>query len=290
MPEVLTLRFTAYKETRLGARHENEDRVGFAQTSNCHLLVACDGMGGIPRGEVAAQYVLEHLLRSFQLCAKPRLREPAAFLRDSIVAAHNALRLYAGEQAYEPVPCTTCVLALVQDDQVWLAHVGDSRGYVVRDGDVAIRTVDHSYVQHLINEGKISTAQAETHPERHKITNCLGQQRPPFVEVSQPAEIYPSDVVMVCTDGLWGSLSDAYIGQILSHTDIPTGMGCLMDLAESLAGRTCDNISAVAMSGEIEDRYRSGTARASSVQVTDVDVDIALTLIDAASSPRKDQR
>ena len=240
------MKFHVYQETRQGARHSNQDRIGYLYTKDCAILILCDGMGGHYRGEVAAEFVVHYLAKAFRALAQPTLKEPSQFLFKSIHAAHEALLRYAHKEGMVEVPRTTCVVAVIQDGKVCWAHVGDSRIHLIRDGVLHARSIDHSHVQMLIDANKITQEQAAVHPERNKIFNCMGQPTPPRVDVQKSMPLKMNDYLMLCSDGLWGPVSIPLIVNTLNRCGVGIGVPMLMDLSESLSGRECDNVSAVA--------------------------------------------
>lgn len=242
------MQFQVFQEARKGARPSNQDRIGYVYTNDCLMMIVCDGMGGHARGEVASQIVVDSLAKSFRQSASPKIKDPATFLARTILFAHDAILNFTRVQNMPETPRTTCVAAIVQDGRAWWAHVGDSRLYMLRNGDIFDRTIDHSHVQNLIDQGVITTEQAASHPDRNKIFNCLGQPIPPRIDVHPPISLNPNDKLVLCSDGFWGPLLPSFVAQSLENGRLGVNVPMLMDLAEVLAGRECDNLSAVAMS------------------------------------------
>lgn len=241
------MKFHVFQETRQGARHSNQDRVGYLCTKESLLLLVCDGMGGHHRGEVAAEFVVHYLAKAFKALAQPRLKDPATFLFKAIHAAHESLLRYAEKEKMIEVPRTTCVAAIVQDGKAYWANVGDSRLYMIRDGLIHARTMDHSHVQSLLDAGKITAEQAAVHPERNKIYNCVGQPTPPRVDVQKGTNLIAGDYLILATDGLWGPIPMPFVASMISRSGVGIGVPMLMDLSEAVSGRECDNLSAVSM-------------------------------------------
>jgi serine/threonine protein phosphatase PrpC len=241
------MRFSIFQQTRVGARGNNEDRVGHAYSRDAIALVLADGMGGHLHGEVAAQITVSFILGVFEREARPALAHPALFLDMAINRAHHAIIEYAAEHRLEEVPKTTCVACIVQDGRATWAHAGDSRAYHVRNGGILARTRDHSRVQQLIDEGQLDESAVRTHPERNRIINCLGSSVPPAVERSLPRTLLAGDALLLCSDGLWGPLRGEEIARALADDDLQTGMSEIFVAAETRAGRSCDNVSAVAL-------------------------------------------
>lgn len=274
------MRFHIFQETRQGARHMNQDRVGYLYTKESMLLVVCDGMGGHHRGEVAAEFTVHYLAKAFRKLAQPRLEDPAQFLFKYVHAAHEALIRYATKEAMHEVPRTTCVAAIVQDGKAYWSNVGDSRLYLIRDGVIHARTKDHSRVQSLMDAGKITVEQAAVHPERNKIFNCIGQPTPPRVDVQKGLALRLNDVMLLATDGLWGPIPMQFVGTTLSRSPMSVGVPMLLDLSEAVSGRECDNLSGVAMQwiGQ-EGAQETENIVAEERMVNDEDIALALSVL-----------
>lgn len=232
-------------QTRTGGRHSNQDRLGFACTDESMLLVVCDGMGGHANGEVAAQYVVDCFDKSFHRHAAPSLDSPARFLAATVRAAADGLHRLAAERRYPETPSTTCVAAVIQNGAAWWINVGDSRLYLVRNGAVAARTRDHSYVQILIEEGLITEQEAAWHPERNKIYNCIGQRAPVQIDLTESVPLSSGDVLLLCSDGLWGNVPERALTQAITRYGLAAALPMLMDMAQGFGGEHCDNLSAL---------------------------------------------
>lgn len=242
------MKFSIYQEGRKGARTSNQDRVGYIYTPDCALLMCCDGMGGHLRGDIAAQFVIDFLARNFRLQAVPtKIKNPPQFLLRNLLAAQAGLLQLTQDQRLSETPRTTVVVGIVQDGKAWFAHVGDSRLYVMREGRLLTRTMDHSHVQVLIDSGQITEEQALRHPERNKIYSCLGQPATPRIDVAKPVSLRPGDSLLLATDGLWGPLPIQVVASTVARTDLAVAVPMLMDMAEALSGHECDNLSGVAI-------------------------------------------
>lgn len=244
------MRFTVNHETRIGGRKMNQDRLGWAMSDEALLMVVCDGMGGHRHGEIAAQIVVDQLLHVFRQTAQPRVDDPRRFLQTQIVEAHRTINRYAGLRAIvlAGAPRTTCVACLIQDGEAWIAHTGDSRAYLIRDGRVVFRTLDHSHVQRLVDAGEISEAEAQTHPQRNIVFTCLGGENMPRIDISAPHTLLPGDTVALCSDGVWGPLGEA-LPAVLSYP-LERALPGALDRAQRVAGDSADNLSLLALRWE----------------------------------------
>jgi serine/threonine protein phosphatase PrpC len=224
----------------------NEDHLGVAESGDAVLLVLADGMGGYKGGQVASRVLVKHMLQCFKRSQFP-IHNPPNFLKELIADAHLAI-IRAGSQQDPPVePRTTCVVCLVQGDRAWWAHVGDSRLYLFRMGQPAIRTVDHSKIEELFRKGKINKKDMKNHPQRNLVTRCVGyQQCPPIATVSDEIQLNKSDLIMLCSDGLWGTLSDEEIEKIFADFTITMAVENLASSAETQAYPESDNVSVIA--------------------------------------------
>lgn len=232
---------------RLGNRATNQDRFGAFETDDSVLLVLADGMGGQACGEIAAEILVataEHLY----LSGTHPVQEPQQLFHDIITEAHTAILRYGQSQNPPVSPGTTAVLCLVESGRAIWAHAGDSRLYVFKGGLPIYRTTDHSYVEHLYQQGEISRFEQETHPMRNRITQCIGAQRQqPELTYGSWVRLDNADVILLCSDGLWGGLDDAQMGSIFEHNDLESAMDEMATKAESNNYPSSDNISALAL-------------------------------------------
>jgi serine/threonine protein phosphatase PrpC len=232
---------------RLGNRLQNEDRLIVTEDNDSILLVVADGMGGHSGGDIAAQVLVDTLDQYFRRSKKP-IASPRAFLRNAIEAAHGNI-LKTGKQQQPPVePRTTCVACLIQGSTATWAHVGDSRLYLLRDGRIIARTIDHSYVEELFRKGLISESDMLTHPKRSYITQCVGAlNHLPDISYTERDDLRPDDILLLCSDGLWSALGENDLRGLPGTPDLDTALNDLASRAESNAYPQSDNISAVAL-------------------------------------------
>jgi protein phosphatase len=233
----------------LGARETNQDRVGAVVGAEAALLIACDGMGGHAEGERAAEIALQITGQRFKAAAAPLL-DPIGFLHLALGAAHQQICFIGTDMPLENRPRATIALCLVQRASAYWAHVGDSRAYHLRRGEVLSRTRDHSHVELLVREGVIAADQAQAHPMRNFVESCLGGELLlPEMDISRRLALEPGDVLLVCTDGLWAGLSDATVAAAFAKPEEPLkeSLAALGALAVAATGASSDNTSAVAL-------------------------------------------
>ncbi|HMM46358.1 MAG TPA: protein phosphatase 2C domain-containing protein [Thiobacillaceae bacterium] len=241
------MKFTIYQASRQGGRRSNQDRVAYSYSREALLMVVADGMGGHMHGEIAAHIAVQTLTEQFQAQAKPRLADPRDFLAETVARAHYAINDYAVDQDLMEIPHTTVVAALVQDSTAYWAHAGDSRLYLFSDGSLIARTEDHTAVAQLVRDGIISEEEAGTHPERNRVSNCLGGYVTPEVECGAPIPLDDADTMLLCTDGIWGMITIPEAAAMLHAYALEDAVRHLMDHAEFRGGEHGDNLSLIAM-------------------------------------------
>ena len=244
------MRFTIFQDSQVGDRQGNEDRVAYSYSRDVLLMVIADGMGGHADGEIAAQIAVADITRRFQQEARSRVQRPFEFLVSAIQSAHRAIVAYADSRKMLECPRTTCVACIVQAGRAFWAHAGDSRLYVLRDGELIARTQDHSKVQQMIDAGRLTAEAAARHPERNKIYSCLGGVIPPQIDIGRDMRLEPGDTIVLSTDGFWAQIPPQALGTMLKRQPITELMPSLIAEAHRRAQGESDNISLVAMTWE----------------------------------------
>jgi serine/threonine protein phosphatase PrpC len=242
------LRFVVYQVSRKGGREKNEDRMGYCYTRDAGLFALADGMGGHPEGEVASQLALQTLAARFQREAKPDLKDPLRFLHDAMIAGHHQLLRYATERALIDTPRTTVVACVLQGQAAYWAHCGDSRLYLVRGNKLIARTRDHSYTE--LQQTLSPVVPIAERMNRNVLFTCLGSPGKPVVDTAGPLLVKPGDRVMLCSDGLWGSVSDAVITEHLAGRPISDAVPELVELALRNGGAKSDNVTVISVEWE----------------------------------------
>ena len=219
----LTMRYAARSDVGL-VRQGNEDS-GFASPN---LLVVADGMGGHAAGELASATAVA----TFAEVADAPLPESGAveMLEDAVdVAGERIGDIIATQPEFQGMGTTVTAVAWL-GEQIAVAHVGDSRAYLLRDGELAQITKDHTYVQSLVDAGRITAEEANTHPRRNLIMRAIDGVHNVDVDVSVQ-DLRAGDRLMLCSDGLSGVVPDDVLAEVLS-TGEPTGTVIhLLDLA-----------------------------------------------------------
>ena len=250
------MRFTVYQVSRKGGREKNEDRMGYCYTRDSGLFALADGMGGHPEGEVASQLALQTMAALFQRDAKPILADPQRFLHESIMAGHHQLLRYATQKALIDTPRTTIVACVMQGNAAYWAHCGDSRLYLVRGQKLIARTRDHSYselqqtLSHVVPMGDKFN--------RNVLFTCLGSPGKPVVDTLGPLLMQAGDRLLLCSDGLWGTVTDAVITEQLGRHAISDAVPELVEQALRNGGAKSDNVSVLAVEWESAEDIESG--------------------------------
>ncbi len=227
-------------------RERNEDRCGAFEPEDAalraqrgRLFIVADGMGGLAAGDVAAETAMRVVQEVYFRAA---WRGPAEQLRAAFAAANAHIVALAERQGHEGMGAAVVAAAVVQHS-LWLAHVGDCRGYLVRGGTITRLTTDHSWVQESVDAGRLSPAEAQGHPYRNVLTRGLGVDTPATPDVCR-AGLAAGDVLLLCSDGLWSLADDTELAAaITSAADASGAARALADLALTRGGH--DNIAVV---------------------------------------------
>jgi protein phosphatase len=215
-------------------RRENEDSV-FASPP---LFVVADGMGGAQAGEVASRIAVDAYAEGLPEDGSPEERLAAVAL-----TANRRIYDLSQTESERAGMGTTLTAAYVGETDLAIAHVGDSRAYLFRDGELTRLTQDHSLMAELIRRGKLTEEEAADHPQRSIITRALG----PEPDVTVDTWTYPvraNDVILLCSDGLTSMVAEARVGEILNTTpELERAAQALIDEANGAGGR--DNITVI---------------------------------------------
>jgi serine/threonine protein phosphatase PrpC len=211
------VKFSVFQVSRKGGREKNEDRMGYCYTRESGLFLLADGMGGHPEGEVAAQLALQTISALYQKEARPVVKDVTEFLSDRAhgrAPPDHPLRQREGHARHAPHHAGGGHRA-GPPHATWV-HCGDSRLYVVRGNELLTRTRDHSYLEQQ-NAGVIRMDRIN----RNILFTCLGSPTKPVFDVTGPVQLQQGDKILLCSDGLWGSLSDLDIVRELSGKPVP---------------------------------------------------------------------
>jgi len=202
------------KVSALGDRQDNQDRASVVASEDAALLLVFDGMGGHSDGAKAAETGLKVVQDLFMKATQP-IFDPQGFLYMALAKAHDEVVRIGTDVAVDFRPRATCAICLVQEGGAFWAHIGDSRIYQVREGEVLTRSRDHSHVEVLIQEGAISEEEAQDHPMRNFVECCIGGDAPvPDMSITNRKSLESGDVLLACSDGLWSGLTDEDMAEI----------------------------------------------------------------------------
>jgi serine/threonine protein phosphatase PrpC len=226
-------------------RQANEDC--YAIASEMGLFVVADGMGGHRAGQLASRLAAEAAVQAVQALqgSEATLTEK---LRCAVAAANREIYTTAQAKPDCQGMGTTLVLLLAAEGRVALAHVGDSRAYLIRGGRIRQLTDDHSVVGELVRRREITQTAARAHPHRHVLTRALGVRREVAADLAELTSM-PGDLFVLCSDGLTGLVHDQDIADAAaSSTDLDTICTGLVECANSRGGE--DNITVVLVRNE----------------------------------------
>lgn len=218
-------------------RETNQDYYGKYSGEFGVLIIVCDGMGGYKGGEVAAQTAVEAIY-TYINSLEARF-DPQVELLNSLSHAQYQIDQHKTSDAELADMGTTAVVVLIQEWNMWYAWIGDSRIYLKRRSSLQQITKDHSYVQELVDQGIITPEQAKDHPHRNKIVQALGSKIN-VGEAKGPLRLYRGDVLMMCSDGLYGYFDDL---ELAAYLEEEPQLACdnMVELAKARGGE--DNIT-----------------------------------------------
>jgi protein phosphatase len=232
----IALRYAARSDIGLGRYSNNQDS-GYAGP---HLLAVCDGMGGHAGGDVASSTALGELV---SLDGESHGSDAVALLSQTLRHANAELRHRVENEPRLAGMGTTATILMRYGSKMALAHIGDSRAYLLRDGELTRLTKDHTFVQSLVDEGRITEEEAGQHPQRSIITRVLSGDPDDEPDLSG-REARLGDRYLVCSDGLTAVVSDPTLAEALAEHGSPAG--CAEALVQmALRGGGPDNITCV---------------------------------------------
>ena len=224
----------AYAKTDIGSKRSMNQDYMYCNTepvgSFQHLLIVADGMGGHRAGDYASRLCVETMVQSLEKSAH---KTPVSLFEEAVTAANKAVfEESASHVEYEGMG-TTVVACTLEENTLYIANIGDSRLYLIRDGIEQI-TDDHSLVEEMVKQGNITESEARIHPQKNIITRALGineEVQADFFEI----DVEQGDVIMLCSDGLSNMIEDEDMEYIVKNSDT------LQTAAESLVARANEN-------------------------------------------------
>jgi serine/threonine protein phosphatase PrpC len=239
-------RLTASTGIHKGDREYQQDQIALIKhqrVNGCILAVVADGMGGRSGGRKASDQVMMTAKQLFDRY-DPDTDDAGATLTQIVEEAHIVIRLTAISSEEEPHSTLAAFLINAKGDCHWV-HTGDSRIYHYHGNRFVKRTMDHSYVQVLVNRGEITEEQAAVHPQSNILMGCLGIDIDPPVDSHFIPQLRPGDVIMACSDGVWHYFNNGELGSVLSTLSAREATEFLIEKARSRARGRGDNLSIV---------------------------------------------
>ena len=227
-----------------GDRAYQQDQVEIfvhQRVPGCALAVLADGMGGKSGGRKAADQVILTARQVFERFV-PSQDDPADVLRQVVSESHLMIKLTAITAEEEP-HSTVAAFLVGPDRSCDIVHAGDSRVYHFRGADMVSRTIDHSFVQRLVEEGRITEEEANTHPQSNLLTGCLGTHQDPPLTLGRIPRLEIGDAVLACSDGLWHYLTPKELGAIVNTLPPREASEMLIGKARQRARGGGDNLS-----------------------------------------------
>ena len=231
-----------YAKTDIGkVRNKNQDQAAVnANIKDQIIAVVCDGMGGHRSGEIASRVVMDHVLSCFDIIPPfDTPEELKKWLQETIVECDQIVKRMAMQNVEHQGMGTTIVVAIFMDNKLYVSHVGDSRAYILKDGQLTQITKDHTLVNELVDRGAITPESAKHHVQKNVLTQAIGAQtelKPSLIEMD-----FENSLLMLCSDGLYNCLDNEAIKEILlKNTKVVEKVIELIDQANENGGR--DNI------------------------------------------------
>jgi serine/threonine protein phosphatase PrpC len=239
-------RLTASTGIHKGDREYQQDQIALIshpRVSGCVLGIVADGMGGRSGGRKASDQVMMTTKQLFERF-DPAQDDAPSMLKQLVQEAHIVIKLTAISSEQEPHSTVAGFLITPTGECHWV-HAGDSRVYHFHGGKMVRRTMDHSYVQTLVDKGEITDEEANVHPQSNILMGCLGTEDDPPCDTHYIPQLRPGDVLMACSDGVWHYFSPNEFGSVLSSLSPREATEFLIDKARSRARGGGDNLSLV---------------------------------------------
>lgn len=229
------------------AKNEDTYRCGKLSDGTSWALV-CDGMGGVHGGQLASSIAADMVSEKIKRCYNPSM--PVSSLENLLLSAITTANVIVYDRGDVDISLkgmgTTIVAAIVKDNEACIAHVGDSRAYFTDGGKIEQITRDHSLVQEMFDNGKITFEEMETHPQKNIITRAMGVSEEVEIDFDYVC-VNENEALILCSDGLSGLVSDEKMLQIYNSNNFEELAEKYIEEANNAGGR--DNITVVVMKG-----------------------------------------
>lgn len=241
--------------TDIGCERDiNEDRYAVVESPSGQAWVLCDGMGGVVGGELAAQLAIDTIRRALENGDYENSNEA---IRVAIEEANRIIVLRRQNPSFSSMG-TTIVATMFSDEQVTICHAGDSRAYLLKDGLLRQLTVDHTYVQELVEKGEITQEEVNDHPQAHVLTRCLGATPKLHLDFKR-MWIWPlmnseqEDKLIMCSDGLYSLIEDKEIGEVCENYSPQEACVKLVELAKNRGGYDNITVAILPLKGKLKE-------------------------------------
>lgn len=240
--------FEVGKATHTGLKrkdHPNQDQMGdvFPGLFNRKppIVILADGMGGYEGGAIASKLVVDTIKRDYRKAG--RRLDYQDLLREIIIESHLAIKNKVINQPKISKMGSTVVAAILDDKNVYVGNVGDSRAYIIHQKKIKQVSYDHSFVGELVRQGAITPEQGLVHPKRNILTMSITAQRSEINPFVHKYEIERNDKILLCSDGLWGVVESEKMLEVINHYSPQIAANKLIDMANENSGP--DNISVI---------------------------------------------
>lgn len=202
-------------------REINQDAFYYCDYEQLPIFAVADGMGGHNAGEIASNLAIQTIKESYykerEDIIQQKLEIPR-FINETLKKANEKIHIQSQEQKNFNGMGTTVTMGFIYDNEIFIGHIGDSRAYLLKNGELIQLTQDHSLVAELVKNGSISREEAQNHPQKNIITRALGTDISVNIDILS-RELEDNDIIMLCTDGLTNMVSEGKIKEILLSED-----------------------------------------------------------------------
>jgi serine/threonine protein phosphatase PrpC len=221
-------------------RTANEDYFGLYEGIYGNLIVVCDGMGGNKGGYRASRLAVETIKEEFDKI-KGINYDPKVVLKEAMIQADIKMKKESAENVELKEMGSTAVILLIKEGEAYTAHIGDSRIYMIREGNIHQLTKDHSLVQQMIDGGIITAERAKDHPNKNVIVRSLGADGSSEPEIAEPFQVFKNDYYILCSDGLTAYVDEYELQEIVTTNSPQVSCSKLINIANERGGK--DNIT-----------------------------------------------
>lgn len=243
-------KYQSIRVSQRGDRKINQDRCELFEHEGITVLALADGMGGHPKGEVAAQIFIDTVYQHLKKYTAETF-DPNVYIADVMRRAHKNILKFGIDRRPPIYPRSTAVIVIIVNGMMYWSHLGDSRTYLFRHGRAHMRTMDHTRAEAMRLSGKIADGDAQAVASgRSGVSKCLGgMKKPNEIEITPPQMLQPGDIILLCTDGVWSQLKNQELEDIVLDEKVPfeERITDLVDNAVKAAHPNSDNATVIAL-------------------------------------------